>query len=221
MPTAILMHPNIVAGPNGPSTRPPGGGGLQLIHIRQSQMDEACGVHCVFMALIALHLVPRKRIEDVRTSLMSRAIALTWRNARRRWFGGLFVGGIERCLKPLSETLLVQNCRASGKRVVQFAVSELAQEKLVIIGIENASTALYHWVLAVGYSMTLHRDEPRADRLFILDPNRSIWPMSRWNGEIAVQAIARKSRSRMWTDSQGISLPVAIDGAVSIGLRAT
>ena len=217
MRAQIWIHPNVVAGPKGPATKLTKNGNLQAIHLRQSHLDEACGVHCVFMALIALRIVKRKALDDSPPLRMKRPVAAMWHRASSRWFGGLFVGGLVNVLKPIANRVSIKISRATDSKLLEFVVDQLAKERFVIMGIQNAQAGVYHWVLAVGYGAKRERAQLRAERVYILDPNRTVWPMSLWNGELAIEPFRERARARMWRDSEGVELPVTLAGAVAIG----
>jgi hypothetical protein len=217
MRSQIWIHPNVVAGPKGPSTRQTSNQKLQAIHLRQSHLDEACGAHCVCMALIGLRIVKRKALEDSPPSRMTRPMSAMWRKASVGWFGGLSVGGLVNVLKPFANRVSIKISRATDRKLLQFVVDQLAKERFVIVGIQNAKAGVYHWVLAVGYGVKRERALFQPERIYILDPNRTVWPMSQWNGELSIEPFRKRARARIWRDSEGVELPVTLDGAVAIG----
>jgi hypothetical protein len=148
---------------------------------------------------------------------MTRPISATWRKANGRWFGGLFAGGLVNVLKPVANSVSIKISRATDKKLLHFVVDQLAKERFVIVGIQNAKAGVYHWVLAVGYGVKRERALFQPQRIYLLDPNRPVWPMSQWNGELSIEPFRKRARARMWRDSEGVELPVTLDSAVAIG----
>ena len=119
----------------------------QYVHLRQGDVDGACGPYCIFMALIAAGIEPRERITSFGEyhgntnfgKLMSK-----FDNRSGRFFAN---GTI---LKDLSKFLSaypsVKTGMESGNATIirNFLVTHIRQNHPVILGLPG------HWVLATG-----------------------------------------------------------------------
>lgn len=203
-----------------------------LVHLRQGEMDGACGPYCVVMTLVALGVMSREqarsldrfdgrtRLGRFRESLMA--------------FGALVSEGTDdfdvswlvdifRRVGVTTEVLEVASRRKKTIRNIADAVDDL---KIPIVGVEWEGGS-GHWVLVIGYQgyQADEEDELQITHLLCLDPGSEAPRASLWNAVIEVfeedgEAIHQgRYYSRHWDAKSG---PTAcrIDESVVVGLDA-
>ncbi|AEB59844.1 hypothetical protein [Ectopseudomonas mendocina] len=168
-----------------------------LIHLRQGDLDGACGPYCLFSALITLGLLER---DDVLQSMSF------WKGSSRN-------GRLRDALKKFGVlngdgtygwdlVELTQFYKRKGLAAVHLEVSrdggvskrQLLQKvcdaidsgALPIIGVEWAGGA-GHWLLVVGYQGVEKADDIQFTHLLCLDPGEATPKTSLWNAVIEVQ----------------------------------
>jgi hypothetical protein len=212
------VHPNVIATKNGPAVSVWGRRGPQPIHLRQGQMDGACGPHCVMMALLALRVVRRGWVTNS-PSNAPRAVKAALRLTSKWYFCGTAVRDLAKLVQPLHRSVTASISKASHAAVVPFILDNLAEERLVIVGINNGANQLKHWTLAVGVAGVQKRDNFQPQHFLLLDPSEDPISLLQWNSTLAVTAARPRSRARLWHERNGKSTLVTLQHALAIGRR--
>lgn len=158
------------------------------IHLRQGDIDGACGPYSLLMALLIKKVINREDVTelgsyDARTRL---GIFLE----KLKSFGPLFREGsnhhemewLAKCFKnhqkgKVSTTAYTSlNLRENLKQISE----ELNDGNAVIIGLEWAGGGA-HWAVAVGYEVV----DDFITKIFTLDPGYQYTPNSYWNAMIS------------------------------------
>ena len=194
-------HPAITASLIGPVV------GRVPVHLQQSDLDGACGAHCVLMALMAFGMVNRDDLQSLPRSRKKRLISL-WRLTEHHYFKGLYPAQLQSVLEPYAKELT-----ATVERVdyVKRSLDILEASGLVIVNIRNAE--LNHWVLAVGSGGTENDSTYRPAWLLILDPGHGAIPLLPWNGLLSTRP---DRQARYGYDTPDGQMRVTIESVVSL-----
>ena len=190
-------HPRIKAGLDGPVVD------RDFLHLQQSDLDGACGLHCVLMALMVFGLVDRDELDDV-TKLEKKRLRKLWRRSQGSYFSGSHARQLRKLLEPYREKI---DSRVHKRRCIRKTLPVLEDGGLAILGISNRR--LGHWILAVGTGGKGKKgriDPP--DQLLILDPSYPPLPLLPWNGLLSVKG---KGRGRHLYTTPGGREKVKID----------
>jgi hypothetical protein len=137
----------------------------------QSDIDSACGLHCLAMALSILDLAKGCALQ-----FMSRrkygVPAEVWSVFEKTYFVGVephdYVTSIKQLNLPLSVT-----ARYKGDRDLDtFAITNLMRGELVALCFKSiAHSRTRHWALGVGTAGAQHGQTAVSDTLLLLDPS--------------------------------------------------
>jgi hypothetical protein len=137
----------------------------------QSDIDSACGLHCLAMALSILDLAKGCALQ-----FMSRrkygVPAEVWSVFEKTYFVGVephdYVTLIKQLILPLSVT-----ARYKGDRDLDtFAITNLMRGELVALCFKSiAHSRTRHWALGVGAAGAQHGQTAVSDTLLLLDPS--------------------------------------------------
>lgn len=148
---ALVVHPNLVAGPHGPCVTINRSGKLRPIYLQQSVLDQACGPHCVYMAMMILKLVSRSQL-----LIMSRGddeyhpLFNSWLMAQSYWLHGTPTRGLLRLFAGLEDKITLTAIDETSTKVNQYLASNYQAHDVYIINIFNWRANLDHWLLVVG-----------------------------------------------------------------------
>ena len=167
-------HPRLKAGSSGPmANRNP-------LHLRQSDLDGACGTHCALMALMVFGLVKHDELAEL-TQVRKKPLAKLWKLTASHYFVGIRPSHLKSAFLPYRNSITCQILK--GDRVNQ-AITTLGADGLCIVGIDHADFS--HWVLAIGWGGK--EGDDNAKTLLILDPDASPLPLVAWNGILSVKS---------------------------------
>lgn len=219
--TAMIL-PFLYGSENGPCTN----FGGEPIHLRQSELDGACGQHCLFMALLALGVVKKKDLYDL--DEVDGEFGKVWKRARKSFFEGTYSADIINILKPLKTKINFENIAEKNNGLRNEIVFELNKENLVMLFLrKNRNVA--HWVLVVGMQGLLDCKQSNINELckydesyllpnnfLVLDPSSDPLPFLPWNAVLEVNSPPNGYRKVEYISGKH-SDKYKIEGAVSIG----
>lgn len=185
----MFVSPLLRVSPDGPVSSL----GNDLVHLRQGQLDGACGPYCMVSALITLGLMDR---HDVQQNMHS------WKGSTRegRFRDALYTFGVLSSEGTNGEDLLwltdfykrkgLEAYHVSGTKTEVFATvcNELESGAIPIVGVEWPSSAGGggHWLLVVGFQGIETEDDIQLTHLLCLDPGQESPRASLWNAVIEV-----------------------------------
>lgn len=152
-----------------------------LIHLRQGDMDGACGPYCVTMALLAIEKIARADILafagiDYRTKVGK--LLKEIHNLDPLVLCGSDSNDLENILKS-DKNIVVESLTSTGRYLLPKVREHLDSNSPVILDVHGKSgDGLHHWVLAIGYS---------EEHLFLLDPSYNLEPSNYWNSVISIK----------------------------------
>jgi hypothetical protein len=159
----------------------------QPLHLKQSDLDGACGPHCAVMALMLLGAVTRQEVEspgDIKYS-SNKSLAQMWKRTRSFYFVGTAPRQLQSVLQPFKSS--IKSRFLSKNKRIEKLIETLGSNGTCIVGITTESMG--HWVLAVGVSSASEYDKP--DTLLMLDPDAPTMPLTPWNATLSVKANVR------------------------------
>jgi len=212
------VHPNVIATTSGPAVTIGGRRGPQPIHMRQGEMDGACGPYCVLMALMALRVVRRGWV-TYSAAKAPRGVRAALRLTSKWYFSGTAVRDLAELVQPLNRLVTTRTSKASHAALVPFILDNLAEGRLVVVWINNSARRLKHWTLVLGVAGVQKRDNFTPQHFLLLDPSEDPIPLLQWNSTLAVTAAAPGSRARLWLERNGKSTLVTLQHALAIGRR--
>ena len=187
----MTVSPWLSVSPFGPTTQAHFQG-EDLIHLRQGEMDGACGPYCVAMALITLGVMTRdeatllhqydgrSRLGRFRDTMLS--------------FGALIssgttdfeVGWLVECFSRAGVIAEPFEISARRKTTVKKIAESIDNGRVPIVMVEwDGGEA--HWVLVIGYQGHETSDgELQITHLLCLDPSNESPKVSLWNAVIEV-----------------------------------
>lgn len=154
------------------------------LHLQQSDLDGACGQHCMMMALMILGLVQRKDL-GISKANRKNALGSFWRSALPYYFKGSKPHRLASFLTPYQDHV---SCTVIDKHPANDVAATLYGDGLCIVGIQNPALDLDHWALAVGIGK---REGKTEEKLLLLDPAIPPLPMLPWNATITLNASRR------------------------------
>ncbi|WP_404440043.1 hypothetical protein [Stutzerimonas chloritidismutans] len=182
----MLVSPLFKVSPDGPvSTK-----GGALVHLRQGELDGACGPYCLVSGLITLGLMGR---DDVMRNMHS------WKGSSRhgRFRDALYAfgtftsegtfGGDLLWLTDFYKRAGLQACHIEGNKQQVFERLAVGIEsgELPIVGVQWAGGGA-HWMLVVGYQGTETDGDFQLTHLLCLDPGQEGPRASLWNAVVEV-----------------------------------
>ena len=175
-------HPSLKATRRGPVV------GLNAVHLHQSDIDGACGAHCIMSALLILGVLKREQLREIMNA--SEPAKSMWRVVREKYFVGAGVGELRSMLVPYATEI---EARAYRKHVIARTLNVLADSGVAILSISNKR--FNHWVLAIGVSGFMQDSDSLPSKLLILDPGHSPVPLAAWNATLSVKGASLDKRA--------------------------
>lgn len=183
----ITILKEIILTSEGPKVKHPNNE-LQRLHLRQGDLDGACGIYCLVMSLmVTTDKICRDSIEclnhiDGRTYAGKLIKLLENQRENAISKAGLFREGLDYAqLSSFIEgsfrglVTCENHVNNSNMEVTKFVIAQLKLGNPVILGIIGPN--LNHWVLGIGYE---HSDS-RTEKIFALDPGNANPILSPWN----------------------------------------
>jgi hypothetical protein len=159
------------------------------LHIRQSQLDGACGLHALAMALLVLTGMPRSRIEGMARTPRGPLRAL-WKLAQDDFFTGVEPEDLVRFLEPFTPTLTAEVITTSSTKRIGRAV-ETAVESGAVPLLSMDSRTWSHYCAIVGLERLHKRTAPSA--LLTIDSAHSAPWLTPFNGRLDLSGSGGRS----------------------------
>lgn len=182
----------------------------ELVHLRQGELDGACGPYCVVSALITLGLMER---EDALNNMRS------WKGSSRhgRFRDALYAFGVFTSDGTFGHDLVwltdyykrvglvADHIEGTKKQVFDNVAAGVDEGQLPIVGVDWMGGG-GHWMMVVGYQGVLLNDDFQLTHLLCLDPGQEGPKASLWNAVIEVldQTGASANNGRMSSNFWGM-----------------
>ncbi|MDO8177869.1 MAG: hypothetical protein Q7T62_06455 [Undibacterium sp.] len=142
------------------------------LHFRQSDVDGACGIHTIAMALAVLGIASPRQLQKMTTARSGIAKKL-WDLAQDYYFSGMETRQLCEILLALDVGLRVRIKRAGNKGIAEFTQKHLTAGTIVIVAFSYPKSGDSHFVLVVGVEGMQTGDARtgfKTDALLVLDP---------------------------------------------------
>lgn len=183
---SMLVSPLFRVSPNGPVASRDG----SLVHLRQGELDGACGPYCVVSALITLGLMDR---DDVLSNMHA------WKGSSRegRFRDALYAFGVLSSEGTDGSDLLwltdyykrvglqADHVEGSKNQVFECVADAVESGELPIVRVQWQGGG-GHWLLVVGYQGEEDGDDLQLTHLLCLDPGQEAPRASLWNAVLEV-----------------------------------
>ena len=195
------------------------------VHLRQGELDGACGPYCLLMAFTILGIAPQRQITQL-SQFTSGKLVEHWHMLAALFFTGASSSDLVACLKKAPD-IGVAHQIFKGRRtgIANFCVEQINNDAVVILGTKSTKKSYGHWTLVVGwegYYDTLARDPsaqaaPKGLRaLLCLDPSYSEPVLTAYNTRIDVEPSARWLGRYQVATNQMSTDRISFDAAIAI-----
>jgi hypothetical protein len=141
------------------------------VFFQQSELDGACGIHCVSMALVILGLAKSYALTEMSRRKYG-VPADVWREFSDVYFCGIEVEEFVERIRRLGLPIDVAFRTSSDASLDQFAVDNLMRGELVALAFKSVNNRrTNHWALGVGCEGDQIGRESHTDTLLMLDPS--------------------------------------------------
>ncbi|QJQ12836.1 MULTISPECIES: hypothetical protein [Pseudomonas] len=226
----MFVSPWLSVSPNGPVTcaHPHA---HDYVHLRQGEMDGACGPYCVVMTLIALGVMSRDQARSL-DSFDGRTRLGRFRENLMA-FGALVTEGTDDfdvswlvdVFKHAGVVTTVLDVAPRRKTTIRNIADAVDNRKIPIVGVEWDCGQAGHWLLVIGYQgyKANDDDELQITHLLCLDPTSDAPRVSLWNAviEVFTEEGEAVNEGRYYCRHWGVNdAPTAcrIDQSVVVGL---
>ena len=217
--TEIMIISPIDTTNKGPMV-PDGTGGRQPVHLKQGEMDGACGLYSLMMGFIICGVV---RYEVARSFHLFHAFPSEFELGKLLNFfkdRGLLISGIDldKMFKAVDEYSPGQiNCQGLMRKgygepaLVEFIEKEISENHpvLLLITLEDGGR---HWVLVIGCEYK----KAKLRRFLILDPEENPPQICSWNGVIDTRKQKGAYPYRWWRTKDINDVKVQLEYALAI-----
>ncbi|MDB5811394.1 MAG: hypothetical protein JWN94_3516 [Betaproteobacteria bacterium] len=194
-------------------------GKYQPVFVQQGDLDGACGTHCLFMALMAMRVIPRSQFFRMDERRMGTDLRRLYRLAQSFYFSGTDSRDFRKLLSLMQPKIDYEATDATDTAAQHFITNHLDLGKLVVVGLECAARKLNHWVLAIGQAGIERGKVFDATRFLIVDPSDEPDRLVPWNATLETQTNGNSRLFRCLSDLRGDSTLVRLSGAFAICRR--
>jgi hypothetical protein len=191
-------------------------GKYRPVFVQQGDLDGACGTHCLFMALMAMRVIPRAQFFRADERRMGADLRRLYRLAQSFYFSGTDSRDFKKLLGLMQPKIEYEATEATDTAAEHFIAKHLEQGRLVIVGLESAARKLNHWVLAIGQAGVERSGAFEARRFLLVDPSDDPDTLVPWNATLETRVAGKARLFRNMSDLRGETQPVRLSGAIAI-----
>lgn len=175
------------------------------LFISQGDLDSACGLYCVVMAIMLTTELPRK----IAMSLLdeSRAQYATFRGlAKSLYFAGSHgqeLGELAQALQPGLRYRVLEDRHAE---VLAWTLRTVLKGTPVLLAVNDKTMRYSHWVLAIGVEITSSLEDKRSKvptALLAIDPGSKSPLLRCFNWRLALDQSKPQARYLRFHDDRG------------------
>jgi hypothetical protein len=190
----------------------------QRVHMRQSDLDSACGQHALLMATIGMGLWTRRDLLTKRRNAAT-AIGKVWSVLEQWHFVGTRVEQLAESLDAVKAEVAHRVEEGSSYRVAHFVARHALRGRFTVLRIQGAGESLDHCVLVVGVECRHSGGRHAPVALLALDSTHERPQISVYNVRIGIAAGPR----RRWAEMQcinGSTRTVSLHSALAVWMRS-
>lgn len=181
----MSVSPLLKVSPYGPVST----GGEDLVHLRQGDLDGACGTYCLVSALIAYGVLDRTESENM-YQWDGRSREGRFRDAHKKLGVLMNQGTFGPQLVELISVLKAyglsgEHVEGNKKQIFNKVHDAVDKRQLPIIGVKWQAGGA-HWMLVVGYQSVIIDGKTQLTHLLCLDPGQESPKTSLWNAVLDV-----------------------------------
>ena len=199
------------------------------VFFKQSDIDGACGLHCLAMVCVILNLAKSQALTQMATRRYGVPAEIWAEFGDDIYFTGVETQDFVRRVERLNLPLRISARHENDPRLDSFAIDNLRRGLLVMLAfksIKNRQTR--HWALGVGAGGIALGSKLTTDTVYLLDPgaNEPNWTL--FNACLVIDTSRRNMRSYMryktpliwsYASAQWPAEPVRLIGAVRLSRR--
>ena len=195
------------------------------VHLRQGEIDGACGPYCLLMAFTILGIAPQRQITQL-SQFTAGKLVEHWRMLAALFFTGASSSDLVASLKKAPDIGVARKI-FKGRRtgIAHFCVEQINNDAVVILGTKSAKRSFGHWTLVVGWEgyydtappMTAACAAPSGFRaLLCLDPSYSEPVLTAYNARIEIEPSGRWPGQYQVATSNLSTERISFDAAIAI-----
>ncbi len=195
------------------------------VHLRQGELDGACGPYCLLMAFTILGIAPQRQITQL-SQYTSGKLVEHWRMLAALFFTGASSSDLVACLKKAPDIGVAHKIfRGRRTGIANFCVEQINNDAVVILGTKSAKKSFGHWTLVVGWegyydalprAGSVHAAPQGIRALLCLDPSYSEPVLTAYNTRIDVEPSARWLGRYQVATTQMSTDRISFDAAIAI-----
>jgi hypothetical protein len=176
------------------------------VFFQQSELDGACGIHCVSMVLVILGLAKSYALTEMSRRKYG-VPADVWREFGDVYFCGIEVEEFVERIRRLGLPIDVAYRTREYASLDQFAIDNLMRGELVALAFKSVNNRrTNHWALGVGCEGVQFGRESNTDTLLVLDPSATEPEFKAFNARLRLSETKSQSRiSRASRNSKPIN----------------
>ncbi|MDB5855087.1 MAG: hypothetical protein JWR22_3128 [Herminiimonas sp.] len=153
------------------------------LHIRQSDLDSACGTYCAAMALALFGCITDVTVlSDRRNGIAGRL----WTAAKKCYFDGVDALELASLIESLDTDLRVSYCDGSHRQCLSLVLDQLSKGRLVIVSWMTKNESTHHWTLAIGTEGLQCGRRFVPETILVLDPGADSPQFCAYNGRLTL-----------------------------------
>lgn len=186
----------------------------EAVHLRQGEMDGACGHYSFMMIMLMFGEFKRRQVYKLLRKDLDADTQIAVFSERIRkigFFDGTYINDIKKILKPLLHKYVLDDCEGNGPEIKQFILEKLQNDCPVMVALDFPDGA--HWVVAVGIDQVGEGSESEPYRFLLLDPSATNPVFGFWNGAVSFNAETKGRYPYTWwteTETLNVSLRYAL-----------
>jgi hypothetical protein len=168
-----LFLPGLAARPHPTKAQSQGARAKTRIYFHQGDLDGACGIYALFMALVLQGRLARRSLRPVLARMQSQYVGDY--TVHELYFNGCDAHDLIGFARSLPTPVRCAAIEGSHSEVLRQVIRRISSGKAVLLGVENKSRRYRHWVLIVGVEYC-GTDLSQTTALLGLDPAASCGP---------------------------------------------
>jgi hypothetical protein len=138
-------------------------------HLRQGELDGACGIYCIVMGLIACNAVTPGQGREI-ASARRRLLKTFWSQAAPYFFAGTTGTDLVRLLASTIPMVAVRHFFPKAQSILSRLLKALERQEFVMARLSSWSGDFDHWTVVSGVQGMLAKRQFRTTALLLLDP---------------------------------------------------
>jgi hypothetical protein len=152
------------------------------IHVRQGQLDGACGIYCAAMCLTLLGRI--KGPTELTGKRRSKTVTALWDASLPQYFEGTSAEELACIISSAGDDLDVTWKVGENAPLAKSIARGVVDGNVAVVGWQSRNRRFDHWILAVGIEVQKRGGVMRPTALLCLDPNEEAPTLCAYNSRI-------------------------------------